>query len=125
EAIVAFETGLFTGQAVSDDAGSLGADGARGGPVALSTESFFVGINDPVGLNPTAVPFDPRAFSLFGAWTRATDPRRDVQRARRAIARGEEIFNTHPIVLTGVAGLNNQTFSSGVTVPDPFTGTCT
>ena len=25
----------------------------------------------------------------------------------------------------GVAGLNNQTFSNGVTVPDPFTGTCT
>ena len=92
---------------------------------SLSTESFFIGINDPVGLNPTGVPFDPRALSLFGAWTRATDPRRDVQRARRAIARGEEIFNTRPIVLTGVAGLNNQTFSSGVTVPDPFTGTCT
>ncbi len=125
QAIVAFETGLFTSQAISDDAGSLRADGARGGPVVLSTESFFIGINDPVGLNPTGVPFDPRALSLFGAWTRATDPRRDVQRARRAIARGEEIFNTRPIVLTGVAGLNNQTFSSGVTVPDPFTGTCT
>jgi hypothetical protein len=125
QAIVAFETGLFTGQAVSDDAGSLRADGARGGPVVLSTEPFFIGINDPVGLNPTGVAFDPRAFSLFGAWTGATAPRRDVQRARRAIARGEEIFNTRPIVLGGVAGLNNQTFSSGVTVPDPFTGTCT
>ena len=33
-----------------------------------------------------------------------------------AIARGQEIFNTKPIVITGVAGLNNQTFSSGVTV---------
>jgi cytochrome c peroxidase len=28
-------------------------------------------------------------------------------------------------VISGVAGLNNQTFSNGVTVPDPFTGTCT
>ena len=28
-------------------------------------------------------------------------------------------------MITGVAGLNNQTFSNGVTVPDPFTGTCT
>ena len=53
---------------------------------------------------------------------RATDPRRDVQRARRAIARGER-SSAHQIVLTGVAGLNNQTFSSGVTVPRPFTGT--
>src|SRR4051812_35124034 len=67
QAIVAFETGLFTAQAVSDDAGLLTADGARGGPVVLSAEPFFIGINDPVGLNPTRVPFDPRAFSLFGA----------------------------------------------------------
>ena len=91
EAIVAFETGLFTGQAVSDDAGSLRADGARGGPVVLSTESFFIGINDPVGLNPTGVPFDPRAFSLFGAWTRATDPRRDVaaRKTRHRARRGD------------------------------------
>ena len=28
-------------------------------------------------------------------------------------------------MLTGVAGLNNFTFASGVTVPDPFTGNCT
>ncbi len=125
QAIVAFETALFTAQAVSDDAGSLRASGATGGPVALSSEPFFTGINDPVGLNPTGAAFDPRAFTLFGAWARATDPRRDIQRARRAIARGQEIFNTKPIVLTGVAGLNNQTFPSGVTVPDPFTGTCT
>jgi cytochrome c peroxidase len=50
---------------------------------------------------------------------------RDIKRTRRAIARGQEIFNTKPIVITGVAGLNNQTFPNGVTVPDPFTGTCT
>jgi hypothetical protein len=49
----------------------------------------------------------------------------NVDAARRAIARGQKIFNTAPIVITGVAGLNNQTFPSGVTVPDPFTGTCT
>lgn len=123
--IVAFETALFTAQAVSDDAGSLRAAGADGGPVALSAEPFFIGINDPVGLNPTNAPFDPRAFRLFNAWMHASGPRPDVARARRAIARGEEVFNTKPIVITGVAGLNNQTFPSGVTVPDPFTGTCT
>jgi len=49
----------------------------------------------------------------------------NVDAARRAIARGQKIFNTAPIVITGVAGLNNQTFPSGVTVPDPFTSTCT
>src|SRR5262249_38428518 len=125
QAIVAFETGLVTAQAVSDEAGSLRHDGAKGGPVSLSTEPFFIGINYPVGLNPTGATFDPRAFTLFDAWMRATGPHRDVNRARRAIARGQEIFNTRPIVLSGVGGLNNQTFPNGVTVPDPFTGTCT
>jgi len=123
--IVAFETALFTAQAVSDDAGSLRAAGADGGPVALSREPFFIGINDPVGLNPTDAKFDQRAFRLFDAWMKASGPQRDVARARRAIARGEQIFNTKPIVITGVAGLNDTTFASGVTVPDPFTGTCT
>jgi cytochrome c peroxidase len=123
QAIVTFETALFTAQAVSDDAGRLQADGARGGPVALSAEPFFIGINDPVGLNPTGAPFDSRAFTLFNAWMSASGAARDG--ARGAIARGEEIFDTRPIVISGVAGLNNQTFPNGVTVPDPFTGTCT
>ena len=122
--IVAFETGLFTAQRRDDDAGRLRAEGANGGPVALSNQSFFIGINDPVGLNPTGAPFEPGAFTLFNAW--ANRPRHDdIDRARRAIARGQAIFNTKPIVITGVAGLNNQTFSNGVTVPDPFTGSCT
>jgi hypothetical protein len=125
QAIVAFETGLLTAQAVSDDAGSLRAQGAGGGPVALAREPFFIGINDPVGLNPTGAPFDARAFRLFDAWLNASGPSRGIGRARRAIARGEEIFNTRPIAITGVGGLNNATFPSGVTVPDPFTGTCT
>jgi hypothetical protein len=125
QGIVTFETALFSAQAVSDEAGSLRAGGARGGPVALSAEPFFVGINDPVGLNPAGAPFDSRAFSLFNAWLNAAGATSDISRARGAIVRGQEIFNTRPIVIAGVAGLNNQTFPNGVTVPDPFTGTCT
>jgi hypothetical protein len=125
--IVAFETGLFTAQARDHDAGRLRAAGATGGPDALSQLPFFTGINDPVGLNPTGAAFDQRAFTLFSAWAGVTGPSHDsdLDRARRAIARGQELFNTRPIVITGVAGLNNQTFSNGVKVPDPFTGTCT
>jgi len=117
--IVAFETGIFTAQARDDRAGSLRAGGATGGPVALSEQPFHIGINDPVGLDPTGTPFDPNAFTLFSAWA---DGKRD---ARAAIARGQALFNSKQIVLTGVAGLNNQTFPNGVTVPEPFTGTCT
>jgi hypothetical protein len=124
QAIVAFETGLFTAQVLDEHAGSLRREGATGGPVNLSQQSFFIGINDPVGLNPTGVPFDSNAFSLFNAWALIGE-RSDGSRARLAIARGQQIFNTKPIVISGVAGLNNQTFSNGVTVPEPFTGTCT
>jgi cytochrome c peroxidase len=124
QAIVALETGLFTAQVRDDRAGSLHTDGATGGPVALSQQPFFIGINDPVGLNPTGAPFDSNAFTLFSAWAHA-DEQDEVSRTRRAIARGQQIFNTTPIVISGVAGLNNQTFSNGVTVPEPFTGTCT
>jgi hypothetical protein len=125
QAIVAFETALYTAQAVSDDAGALRAAGAKGGPVALAAEPFFIGINDPIGLNPTGQRFDPRAFTLFDAWMTASGAARDVRLARLAIARGQEVFNTRPIVIAGVAGLNGQTFPNGVTLPDPFTGTCT
>jgi hypothetical protein len=124
-AIVAFETGLFTAQARDRRAGSLHADEGYGGPVALSKQPFFTGINDPVGLNPTGAAFDPNVFTLFNAWVTTSHPRHDLNPAQRAVARGQQLFNTKPIVITGVAGLNNQTFSNGVTVPDPFTGTCT
>jgi cytochrome c peroxidase len=124
--IVAFETGLFTAQARDNEAGSLHAAGAGGGPAHLLQQPFFIGINDPVGLNPTGAAFDPSAFTLFNAWeTLHGSPTNPVKDMRRAIARGETIFNTRPFVISGVAGLNGQTFASGVTVPDSFSGTCT
>jgi cytochrome c peroxidase len=129
--IVAFETGLFTAQARDDQAGTLSAEGAYGGPVALSRQPFFIGINDPVGLNPAGTTFDQSAFTLFASWAhlnhdeqnQGNHDERDA--ARQSIARGEVLFNTKPITISGVAGLNDQTFASGVTVPSSFTGNCT
>src|SRR5258708_19891155 len=65
--IVDFETGIFTAQIFDDEAGRLHAGGATGGPIALSLElaKFFVGVNDPVGLNPTRLPFDPNIFHFY------------------------------------------------------------
>jgi cytochrome c peroxidase len=126
-AIVAFETGLFTAQARDNRAGSLRARGARGGPAELSTQPFFIGINDPVGLNPTPAPFDQNAFTIFNAWT-SVDGDERLAEGRRSIARGEKLFNTKPIVISGVAGLNNETFvtpSGPVTVPATITASCT
>lgn len=124
--IVDFETSLFAGQLRDRDAGDLLAKGANGGPVGISTQPFFLGVNDPVGLNPTTQAFDPRAFTLFNAWMDPAWIRNDkASETRRAIARGQEVFNTKPIVLSGVGGLNNHTFPNGATAPDSFVGSCT
>ena len=124
--IVTFETGLFTAQARDTQAGALDAQGADGGPVRLSQQVFFPGINDPVGLNPSGAAFNSSAFTVFDAWTRLTsshdDPHTDI---RASIGRGQQIFNTKTFTISGVAGLNGQTFSNGVTVPASITGTCT
>jgi hypothetical protein len=124
-AIVEFEMGLFTAQSRDNAAGNLHA-GASGGPRDLPSAPFFIGINDPIGLNPSGAPFEPQAFTLFDGWSDLpASAKSSVIRARRAIARGQAIFNSKPIVLTGVSGLNNETFPNGVTVPDSLTGTCT
>jgi hypothetical protein len=111
--IVAFETGLFTAQVSDVDAGDLRAAGARGGPEALSQQPFFIGINDPLGKNPTGAPFDPQSFTLYVAWSSADRPepgRRGDRRedAREAVARGETLFGGLPIAITGVKGLNDE-----------------
>lgn len=124
--IVEFEMSLFTAQGRDRIAGALDRGGARGGPVALAQQPFFIGINDPVGLNPANAPFDPEVFALYNAWATLTGSRFDVRLQRRlAIARGQQIFNTKPITITGIAGINGQTFASGVTLPASFAGTCT
>jgi cytochrome c peroxidase len=122
--IVDFETSIFTAQSHDRLAGALDARGAGGGPAALAAQPFFIGINDPVGLNPTGASFDPRAFTAFNPW-RSAGANDLPSEARRAIARGQEIFNTRPIVLSGVGGLNMHTFPNGVTPPESFVGTCT
>jgi cytochrome c peroxidase len=124
--IVAFETGLITAQALDDRAGSLRAQGAAGGPVPLSQQRFFIGINDPVNLNPSGAAFDANVFTIFNAWTALEgSPSDPLTEARMAVARGQQIFNTRTFTITGVGGLNGETFPSGVTVPQSFRGTCT
>jgi cytochrome c peroxidase len=63
-------------------------------------------------------------FSLFTSWGTLTG-NGEPARARRSIARGQELFNTKTFTISGVSGLNEQTFPNGVTVPASLTGTCT
>ena len=50
--IVAFESGVYTAQEIDRSVGVLHGDGALGGPVALSLQPFFIGVNDPLGTQP-------------------------------------------------------------------------
>jgi cytochrome c peroxidase len=120
--IVNFENGVFTAQLFDNAAKNLDADGATGGPVALQGQlaGFFIGINDPLGLNPTGTPFTPSIFNLFQAWSNLTGTG-GVNKDREAVARGETLFNTTQINITGVGGLNDVL---GVPSISGFCGTC-
>lgn len=122
EAIVAFETTLFTAQVFDDDAGMLTARKATGGPQFLSGQQFYFGINDVVsGDYRTHAAFDPDVFRLYDSWDTLDRGGADAGRdeARRAVARGQRLFNRKPITITGVKGLNDD-FSVPV-----LQGTCT
>ena len=114
--IVDFETALRTAQAIDYFAGFLNDDGATGGPVALASQQFFIGINDSFpasfGFNPTGAAFNPEIFNLYDAWTNSLG-------RRASIARGQALFNSKPITISGVAGINDV-----AGLPASFSGTC-
>ena len=134
QAIVNFEMGLFTAQSRGLLMGPLNASGAKGGPVPLLTQPFFVSINSsvhpllpngpeqPGGLAaPGDGQFTSNIFDLYGSWSRY--PSFDF---RASVARGETIFNTRPIAITGVAGINDDVSQGGLVsggIPS-LTGTC-
>jgi hypothetical protein len=131
--IVNFEMGLSTGQIIDNNAGRLDARGATGGPVALAAQPFFITINSsvnplvptleqPGGLsNPGDGQFSSVIFNPFDAW--ASMP---ASSPRAAVARGQAIFNSKPIHITEVAGINDDVSAGGLVaggIPS-LTGTC-
>jgi cytochrome c peroxidase len=120
--IVAFETGLFTAQTSDNKAADLKDRGAKGGPVALSLQlpRFFIGVNDPLGQNPSGIPFNSQIFDLYKPWLGIAGTGPNVDQ-RRSIARGEELFNKTNISLKGVSGLNDDLNLESIPA---FCGTC-
>lgn len=131
--IVNFEMALSTAQAIGSGVGRLDAQGANGGPTALVNQPFFISINSSI--DPLVPQFEPPGglvapgdgqfsatiFNLFDAW--ASQPGASP---RAAVARGQAIFNSKPINITGVAGINDDISSGGLVqggVPS-LTGTC-
>jgi len=118
DAIIDFELGLFTAQVRDDKAGRLTVHGALGGPTHLQGVMSYFGINDTlVGDYKSHASFSPEVMTLYKGWQsyledarrpEAEDRDRSVAVARRAIARGEALFNSKPIAITGVKGLNDD-----------------
>ena len=129
EAIVAFEMTLTTAQVRDDQAGHLHAYGAKGGPHFLQGQDNWFGINDTLaGDYKTHANFTPTVMTLYDAWQsyipdarRPDEEGRDrkVAVARRAVARGEALFNSKPINITDVKGLNDALHQASIA------GTCT
>jgi hypothetical protein len=120
--ILDFETHIFTAQTFDRHAGDLDDDGAHGGPRHLSGQQFFIGINDPLGLNPTGAPFSSTIFDIYDKWADIDGRDHDEHTgARRAVARGQHLFNTLQIPITGVAGLNDVLHVDTI---NGFCGTC-
>jgi cytochrome c peroxidase len=113
--IVAFEEGLFTAEATDTQAGALSANGATGGAAALAAQAYYPGINDAFGQDPTGAKFNPVVFTLFQAWEGSSNP------AQASIARGEDLFNSAPMQITDVPGLNDN---PALGSPDVVVGTC-
>jgi len=130
--IVQFESGLYSAQIRDSEAGSLAAGAASGGPLELASQTYTPGVNDPLGGNPIGSNFNSSSFSLYTAWQniqvhqrfpwQLPTPGESSDEMKREIAAGEKIFNTQPLIITGVRGLNdNATIGN----PASIAGTCT
>jgi len=131
KSIVDFMTALASAQIVDNKAGRLDDDGARGGPKAILDQPFYIGINDNFGDSVTKAPFTPVVFNLFDRWAHLKarsyhdhdhDHDRHHEDARRAVARGQALFNTKAITISGVSGINDEAVFDA---PKKLVGTCT
>ncbi len=116
--IVGFETAIFDAQIFDEDAGRLDKHGATGGPENLSTQEFFIGINDV--LSPG---FSDLVFNLYDAWASSTGTDERAE-ARSSVARGQALFNARQFTIDKVNGLNLFPFDPLGAAP-LTTGTCT
>jgi hypothetical protein len=126
--IVDFQLANFVAQETDNVAGRLGpvigndtpSAGALGGPLQLSRQSFFIGINDPLGGNPTGAVFNPAAFTSYDAWQNLAAS--TANNRRLSIRRGEQLFNSKPIRIQGVRGVDDVVLGD---INATLTGTCT
>jgi cytochrome c peroxidase len=116
--IVTFETGTFNAQSTIGTL-NLKANGGHGGGQFLAQNvlpTFFIGINDV--FSPT---FSNIIFDLYKSWEPGGTPP-NAQAA--AIGRGERVFNTKPVLIRDVPGLNGSHDALRGQAINGFCGSC-
>ena len=123
-AIVDFELAMYSGQLWDNQAGLLSDGGGKGGPINLAGQLYYPGINDTLGADPNGIAFTPVSMTLYSAWENSSSSRGDSDRrnARAEIAAGEKLFDSAPITISNVRGLNDN---AALNKPSTFAGTCT
>jgi hypothetical protein len=125
--IVDFEMKLFSAQTHDRRAGDLDDNGAKGGPNSLAIQPFFISVNSSVHflLPAFELPgglvtredgqFTSNIFDLYDKWAQGREADyHEHAVARRSIARGERLFNTLQIPISGVAGINDDVAAGGL-----------
>jgi len=125
--ILSIEMGLYSAQISDDRAGTLYSGGGNGGPVKLHDQPYYPGMNDSLGHDPHGDGFNPKVFDLYSGWIKDSaqnDPGSSTAErvARADIAAGEQLFNTAPLKITAVRGLNDN---PDLGYPTEINGTCT
>jgi cytochrome c peroxidase len=117
-AVIALMEGLYTAQATDSVAGSFSVGGATGGAANLAAQNYYPGINDAFGQDPIGARFNPNIFNLYAAWQGSSN----AQQA--SIARGEQIFNTAPMLIANVRGINDNPALGSPATLNGSCGTC-
>ena len=124
--IINFETQLYTAQLFDARAGLLNVAGANGGPMPLTTQPFFITVNSSVHplvpaleqpggvVTPGDGQFTPDIFNLYQAWSQKAAYWDELAQARQSVARGETLFNSLQIPISGVAGINDDVTAGGL-----------
>ncbi|HEY4338927.1 MAG TPA: hypothetical protein VGM97_03175 [Steroidobacteraceae bacterium] len=136
--IVNFELGLYSAQGFDLRAGNLGPRGdrrgdrrgdspsAEGGAVNVQALPYYPGINDSLGADPSGATFNPTAMLMFASWAKLPETFDFLEAgrnaARREIAAGEALFNSAPMTITNVRGLNDN---DALGRPASLVGHCT
>ena len=136
DSIVNFETALFFAQTADIKSGDLASAGANGGPATLITQPFDIGINDnfgdcidpichsigaALGTGARGAPFTPNVFDIYKAWVSQIG-NSSLAKSRLSVSRGETLFNTFPIPISGVSGINDEVAFGK---PSVIVGSCT